>query len=178
MCQQSPSLPSKTRNVHSNNYICQRVVVINIYADCSLDRKWQKMTQHFFASVSAQRGWGTMCVSVIHFTASQLSYSCEEEDRPHLIQTGRLWELGGGREHTGFFFFLHSHVTCPPCTLCRSRLSLLQCCWRRVECWEHPICPHSQIWCTRGVRQLYQWWIKQAEQVVREGKQTKASTTN
>lgn len=105
MCQQSPSLLSKTRNVHSNNYICQRVVVINIYADCSLDRKWQKMTQHFFASVSAQRGWGTMCVSVIHFTASQLSYSCEEEDRPHLIQTGRLWELGGGREHTGFFFF-------------------------------------------------------------------------
>lgn len=118
MCQQSPSLPSKTRNVHSNNYICQRVVVINIYADCSLDRKWQKMTQHFFASVSAQRGWGTMCVSVIHFTASQLSYSCEEEDRPHLIQTGRLWELGGGREHTGFFFFFYtrtSHVLPAPC---------------------------------------------------------------
>lgn len=118
MCQQSPSLLSKTRNVHSNNYICQRVVVINIYADCSLDRKWQKMTQHFFASVSAQRGWGTMCVSVIHFTASQLSYSCEEEDRPHLIQTGRLWELGG---HMSSLHLVPQSPLSPPV--------LLETCW-------------------------------------------------
>lgn len=119
MCQQSPSLLSKTRNVHSNNYICQRVVVISIYADCSLDRKWQKVTQHFFASVSAQHERGTMCVSVIHFTALQLSYSCEEEDRPHLIQTGRLWELRGGKgAHRVFFFFFYtrtSHVLPAPC---------------------------------------------------------------
>lgn len=120
--------------------------------------KWH--STHATTRVSAQQGArrarNNVCVSVIHFPVLRLSYSCEEEDRPHLIQTGRLKELGGGKgAATGFF--LHS-VTCPPCTLCYNRLSLLQCCWRHDEHSEHHIWPHIQTCCTNGIGQLCQWW--------------------
>lgn len=53
-----------------------------------------------------------MCVSVIHFKALQFSYSCEEDDRLHLIlDTEAEGALEGGGEEAATGYFTHCRMS-------------------------------------------------------------------
>lgn len=72
-----------------------------------------------------------------------IGYSCEEEDRIHVIQTERLKQRRVEQPGGGLF----SHpVTCPPCTLCCDRPPFLLCCWRQNELVWSPSIQHINKW--------------------------------